>query len=167
MIEFFPVKKIQSWFAETSTPIKYKEVIDTSTNDFNRQSLLINQFSYSGPCITKADLNKDGFDDMIIGGAAGESTKIFLQERNGSFVQKNIPALEQDKAYADAAIAVFDANADGHPDIYIASGGYNDLNDTDALLQDRLYLNDGNNNFIKSKTLPLLMAANPVYVSKT
>jgi hypothetical protein len=152
----FPVKKIQSWFAETSTPIKYKEVIDTSTNDFNRQSLLINQFSYSGPCITKADLNKDGFDDMIIGGAAGESTKIFLQERNGSFVQKNIPALEQDKAYADAAIAVFDANADGHPDIYIASGGYNDLNDTDALLQDRLYLNDGNNNFIKSKTLPAI-----------
>ncbi|MEP6845614.1 MAG: VCBS repeat-containing protein, partial [Panacibacter sp.] len=162
--KFFPVKQAETWFAETASPIKYKETLDTSVNDFNRQSLLINQFSYSGPCITKADINKDGLEDVIIGGAAGESIKLFLQEKLrpgqiGSFAQKNIPAFEQDKNYANAAIAVFDANADGHPDIYIASGGYNDLSDSDALLHDRLYLNDGNNNFIKSKTLPVVIGS--------
>jgi len=41
------------------------------------------------------------------------------------------------------------ANGDNYPDIYIASGGYTNLNEADALLQDRLYLNDGNNNFAK------------------
>lgn len=149
-------KQIEPWFAETTPSIKYKETLDTSVNDFNRQSLLINQFSYSGPCITKADINKDGLEDVIIGGAAGESTKIFLQQKNGSFTQKNIPAFEQDKNCANAAIAVFDANADGYNDIYIASGGYNDLNDSSALLNDRLYINDGNTSFTKSKTLPAI-----------
>ena len=77
--------------------------------------------------MTKADLNKDGLEDMIIGGAAGQSASVFIQQKNGTFVSKNIPAFEKDKDCADADIAVFDANADGHPDIYIASGGYNNL----------------------------------------
>ena len=55
-----------------------------------------------------------------------------MQQKNGSFVQKKIPAIEQDKNCVDADIAVFDANDDGHPDIYIASGGYNRFNVSDS-----------------------------------
>ncbi len=68
-----------------------------------------------------------------------------MQQKNGTFVKEEIPAFEQDKACEDADIAVFDANADGHPDIYIASGGYHNFKESDSLLQDRLYINDGNN----------------------
>ena len=116
--------------------------------------LLISEFSYNGPCMTKYDLNKDGLEDVLIGGAAGQATSVFMQQKNGSFAEKKIPAFEKDKAYVDADIAVFDANADGHPDIYIASGGYHDFTESDPLLSDRLYLNDGKNNFIKSNGLP-------------
>ncbi len=148
-----PVKQNVKWFTETSTNIKNNNQ-DTSINDFNRQLLLISQFSYSSPCMTKYDLNKDGLEDLIIGGSAGEATRVFMQQKNGALILKKIPAFDQDKGYKDAAIAVFDANGDGHPDIYIASGGYDNLTATDSLLQDRLYLNDGNNNFIKSNGLP-------------
>lgn len=144
------------WFAELQPAIKYKDNPDTTTNDFNRQLLLLSQLSYQGPCMTKYDLNKDGLEDVIIGGNAGQATGIFIQQKNGGFAAKDIPAFEQDKAFTDASIAVFDANKDGYPDIYIASGGYNNLNESDSLLNDRLYLNDGKNNFIKSKGLPAI-----------
>ena len=142
------------WFTEIEPAIKYESIADTSINDFNKQLLLISQFSYHGPCITKYDLNKDGLEDVLIGGAAGEPTRIFMQQKSGSFLLKNISVFEQDKKYADADIAVFDANGDGHPDIYVASGGYNNLTESDTLVQDRLYLNDGKNNFNKSNGLP-------------
>jgi len=146
-------KHIPKWFAEMSSNIKCG-TIDTSINDFNRQLLLISQFSYSGPCMTKYDLNNDGLEDLLIGGSAGEATRIWMQQKNGTLVLKQIPAFNLDKSYKDAAITVFDANGDNHPDIYIASGGYDNLSPADSLLQDRLYLNDGKNNFIKSNGLP-------------
>ncbi|MBZ5858945.1 VCBS repeat-containing protein [Flavihumibacter profundi] len=144
---------VSSWFTEIQPGIKYKSS-DTTINDFNRQPLLISQFSYHGPCMTKDDLNKDGLEDVLIGGEASKAAKIFMQQKNGSFIEKKVPAFEQDKAFDDAAIAVFDANGDGHTDIYIASGGYHDLVSTDSLLTDRLYINDGHNNYFRSNGLP-------------
>lgn len=149
-----PVKPSTKWFTEIQPAIKYKSPADSNINDFNRQPLLISEFSYHGPCMLKYDLNKDGLEDVLIGGVADQATRIFMQKKNGSFAEKRIPAFERDKASADADLAVFDANADGHPDIYIASGGYHSFSPQDALLQDRLYLNDGNNNFSASKGLP-------------
>jgi len=148
-----PAKSGTKWFTEIQPAIKY-ESPDTNINDFNRQLLLISEFSYHGPCMTKYDLNKDGLEDVLIGGEYGQAAHVFIQQKNGAFVIKKIPAFEQDKAYDDADIAIFDANGDDYPDIYIASGGYHNFTPSDSLLRDRLYLNDGKNNFIKSSGLP-------------
>ena len=152
--KMLPEKEIAKWFTETESALKYQQPQDTSINDFNRQLLLISQFSYQGPCMVKFDLNKDGLEDAIIGGGAGQAAHIFLQQKNGSFQMQITPVFEQDKKYQDAAIAIIDANGDGHPDIYIASGGYQNLSETDSLLQDRLYLNDGKNGFTRANNLP-------------
>ena len=141
------------WFTETQTSISYTN-LPTGLNDFNRQPLLTSEFSYSGPCMVTQDINKDGLDDILIGGSGPQSTKIYLQQRNNRFVQLPVPALESDSAFDDGDLAVFDANGDGNMDIYIASGGYHTLAPDDVLLQDRIYLNDGKNNFTRSNGLP-------------
>ncbi len=137
-------------FKRIPSPIAYKNE-DLGANDFKRQSLLIEQLSHSGPCLVKGDINKDGLEDVFIGGAKNEPAAIFLQQKNQGFKRIAILAFENDKAYEDADAVIFDANGDGNPDIYVASGGYHNLDAKDPLLQDRLYLGTGTGNFIKSQ----------------
>ncbi len=121
-----------------------------NVNDFERQLLLPSQLSYSGPCMTKGDLNSDGLEDIVIGGGKNQPTAAYLQQKNGSFQALKIVAFQNDKAYIDGDILLFDANNDKKNDILIVSGGYNHLTDNDSLLHDRLYINQGNFTFIKS-----------------
>ena len=69
--------------------------------------------------------------------------------KEASFIQKKQPAFEADKLCEDADAVIFDANADGFSDLYVAGGGYHNYAPNDPLLQDRLYLNDGKGNFAK------------------
>lgn len=118
-------------------------------NDFKRQTLLVNALSFSGPCMAKADINGDGLEDVFVGGDVNTAGTIYIQQKGGQF-KGNTSAFDIDKASEDADAVFFDANHDGYPDLYVASGGYNDFAVNDPLLQDRLYLNDGKGNFSKS-----------------
>jgi hypothetical protein len=118
-------------------------------NDFNIQPLLPSLIS-RGPCMAKADVNRDGLEDLFVGGTKGHPGKLFLQTPAGSFLALPEPGIEADSAFADAAVVFFDADGDGSPDLYIASGDYAD-EPGDPLLQDRLYLNDGRGHFFKAK----------------
>lgn len=138
-----------SYFKEMPSPINYTNGKIT-INDFKRQPLLIHQFSHSGPCMAKGDINGDGLEDIFIGGAKGQSASIYIQQKNQSFQQLSPKAFETDKDSHDTDVAIFDANGDGHVDIYVASGGYHDYLENDVRLQDRLYLGDGKGNFTKS-----------------
>jgi hypothetical protein len=150
-----------TWFRSVESPVTHTLPANTF-NDFNRQLLLLHQFSHEGTCMVKADLNKDGLDDLLIGGMPGQSGSLYMQTVAGKFIQKEVPAFEQDKQYQDAAIAVLDANGDGQLDIYVASGGYHDFQPGDERLQDRLYISDGNLRFTRSAGLPKLLTASSV-----
>jgi hypothetical protein len=128
-------------------------------NDFKRQTLLVNALSFSGPCMAKADINGDGLEDVFVGGDVNTAGTIYIQQKGGQF-KGNTSAFDIDKASEDADAVFFDANHDGYPDLYVASGGYNDFAVNDPLLQDRLYLNDGKGNFSKSlNTLPQMRSS--------
>ncbi len=142
-----PVKPI---FKEIPSPIISAES-DNTTNDFKRQPLLINSISFSGSVLAKADVNGDGFEDVYVGGHDDKAGVLYLQQKDGKFAAKATAAFEADKKSTDAAAVFFDANNDGKPDLYVCSGGYADYKPDDALLQDRLYLNDGKGNFTKAK----------------
>ncbi|WP_242916501.1 VCBS repeat-containing protein [Pontibacter liquoris] len=147
-------------FTEVRSPVAFAHQKNT-LNDFKRQPLLVNPVSFAGPCLVKADVNGDGLEDVFAGGTQGQAGILYLQSRNGSFIEKPQAAFQADKMSEDVDALFFDANNDGKPDLYVCSGGYSNFMPDDALLQDRLYLNDGKGNFAKSP------AALPVMYSST
>lgn len=147
--KFTAPKPVRALFTVTKSPLDFQHQ-KNNINDFKRQPLMVNPISFSGPCLVKGDVNGDGLEDVYAGGGSGQAGKLFVGQKNGQFIPKPQAAFENDKQSQDADALFFDANGDGHTDIYVASGGYGNLMPDDALLQDRLYINDGKGNFNKS-----------------
>lgn len=152
-------KQIEPVFKEVPAPVAFRES-DNTTNDFKRQPLMVNSISFSGSILTKGDVNGDGLEDIYAGAHDGKAGVLYLQQKDGKFISKTVPAFEADKNSTDAAALFFDANGDGKSDLYVGSGGYADYKPDDALLQDRLYLNDGKGNFSKvNNALPKMISS--------
>ena len=132
--------------------IDFRHVEDAFA-DYNREPLLPHLLSREGPALAVADVDGDGLDDVYIGGAKWQRGRVFLQQRDGSFRGASEPAgdlsIGADSVAEDVAAAFFDADGDGHPDLYVASGG-NEFQGSDDPMRPRLYLNDGHGGFRRS-----------------
>ncbi|WP_277476464.1 VCBS repeat-containing protein [Catalinimonas alkaloidigena] len=154
----FP-KPQQTIYQEVNAPLAFEHK-ENRLNDFKRQPLMVNPLSFSGPAMAKADVNGDGREDVYVGGSSGQAGALYLQQANGKFVQQNTSAFTEDQRSEDVDALFFDANSDGAADLYVCSGGYNDFMPEDEALQDRLYLNDGQGNYAKSKgALPAMLTS--------
>jgi hypothetical protein len=123
--------------------------------DFDREPLVPKMLSTEGPLAAVADVNGDGLDDIFIGGAKDQPGALFVQQSNGRFRRTNTHLFEQDRVSEDVGAVFFDANGDGHPDLYVVSGG-SEFSEGAPALEHRLYLNDGHGNFRKAiGALPL------------
>jgi hypothetical protein len=123
-------------------------------DDFDRDRLIFQMLSVSGPPLCKGDVNGDGREDVFIGGAKDQAGSLLLQQADGSFKASGQALFEQDKISEDTDCLFFDADGDRDLDLYVASGGNEFPNSSSALL-DRLYLNDGRGQFAKSPSAPL------------
>ena len=117
--------------------------------DFDRERLIPKLLSTEGPALAVADVNGDGLDDVYIGGGKGQVGRLMLQRPDGRFVAGDSAAFVSDAGCDDVGATFFDANGDGHPDLYVVSGG-SAFPDSAPELQDRLYLNDGRGHFRKA-----------------
>lgn len=124
--------------------------------DYDRDGLLKQQYSTQGPALAVGDVNGDGLDDVYFGGAAGQESRLNIQQANGTFKSASQEAFKQASASEEVAALFFDADGDKDLDLYVVMGG-NEFLDKNPALQDRLYLNDGKGNFtLKADALPAL-----------
>lgn len=118
-------------------------------DDFEKEILLPHRLSQNGPFCATADVNGDDLEDLFIGGAAGQSGVLYMQNHKGKFVVNKLQPWELDKASEDLGCLFLDIDGDGDQDLYVASGG-NEFNVGNKLLNDRLYVNNGNGEFVRS-----------------
>lgn len=114
--------------------------------DYKVQRLLFAQLSRLGGKLSAGDVNNDGNDDVFFGGASGQAGQLFLGNDDGTFRHAGNGPWEEHAESEDLASVFFDADNDGHLDLYVVSGG-NEFPAGSRLYQDRLYLNDGNGSF--------------------
>jgi enediyne biosynthesis protein E4 len=117
--------------------------------DFNREPLIPYQHSRLGPALAKGDVNQDGFEDFYIGGASGQSGKLYKGDGLGHFVPAVQQPWSEDAQREDTGATFFDADSDGDLDLFVVSGG-NEFPVGSEMLDDRLYINQGQGEFIKA-----------------
>ncbi|HTQ28163.1 MAG TPA: VCBS repeat-containing protein, partial [Puia sp.] len=147
------VKPVKPWFENVAARqirgnYRHRE---NDFVDFDNESLIPKMLSTEGPKIAVGDVNGDGLEDFYMGSAFGDTAKIFIQQPDGRFVQKQQPAFIRDKYFENTGAAFFDADGDGDLDLVVASGG-NQAGPGSSYLFPRLYLNDGKGNFSAALT---------------
>lgn len=153
-------------YTEVASPVQHQEP-KMQVRDFDRQPLLLSELSYLGPFMLQADLNDDDLADVYVGGGKDQSASVYLQDEAGRYAPVDIPAFTADAAFVDGAAVAFDANGDGHTDLYVASGGYHDFTETDPRLQDRLYLGDGQGHLTRAQNaLPDMLVSKSTVLAK-
>lgn len=152
-------------FTAAPPAIDFKPEVVT-VNDFKRQLLMLFMYSRTAPVITRADLNSDGLEDLFISASPDSPGKIYLQQNGGTYQVISLVRNSNPDMGTTSAATFFDANGDGKPDLYIAKGGYADYEPGTAILQDELYLNEGNGRFVLSaNALPPVNASSKACVS--
>jgi len=125
--------------------------------DFDRERLIPHKLSQYGPALATADVDGNGLDDIFIGGSSNFPGKFFLQQGNGKFIIKELPAKPagDPETSEDMGLLLFDADNDNDPDLYCASGS-NEFTANSKSYQDHLFINDGKGNFFPdSLAMPL------------
>ncbi len=124
---------------------------ENNFQDYNAEKLIPEKLSFEGPAMIHEDLNGDGIKDIFLGGGRNQAAKLLIGSASGKYSSKKTPDFETDAMYEDVDAALIDFDKDGDKDIYVVSGG-SDNKELDKILEDRIYINNGNGVF---KRIPI------------
>lgn len=114
--------------------------------DFDYEGLIYKMQSKEGPALAIADVNDDGNDDVFIGGAYGQTGKLYYQQDSGKFISSKFMT---EDFFEDTVAAFADVDGDNDLDLVIGSGG----NFKGARTGVRYYVNDGKGNFSRGSII--------------
>jgi hypothetical protein len=142
-------------------PFVHKE---NDFNDFATEILLPHKQSEHGPAAAVADVNQDGYEDVLFTGSHGNPARLCLGTANGRFQQAPSQPWTAYKESEFIGACFFDADQDGDKDLYLAAGS-TELPIGAVEYQDRLFLNDGTGKFSdRSNWIPELLTSTQVIV---
>ena len=108
--------------------------------EFNREPMIPHMVSREGPALAVGDLNNDGLEDIVLGGAKKTKLQVSYQQKDGTFKNQNIAVIENDSVFEDIDAVIADFDNDGKNDLLVASGG-NEYNEKSKFMAPRLYTN--------------------------
>ena len=91
------VTAVPPMFTDVSASLAHRHV-DERFDDFTRQPMLPHQLSQLGPGVTWADLDGDGWDDLVVGAGKGGSIAALRNNQQGAFQPAVEPFLTQPAA---------------------------------------------------------------------
>lgn len=114
--------------------------------DFYYERNLPALLSKEGPAMSVADVNGDGREDVFVGGAKGQSARLYEQQSDGTLRTREQAAFGLYADLEDVTSVFFDADKDGDMDLFVGAGG-NYMEPGSRESQHRLFKNDGKGNF--------------------
>jgi len=141
-------KTSRPWFkAITDTNFTIIKHVENRFSEFSLNSLLPYKLSTQGPGFDIMDGIKPQSKLLFVGGATHHKSQFFILDSLG--IHKKITSIfDEDKNSEDVDALFFDADNDADKDLFVVTGG-DEFSRKSSVLKDRLYLNDGKNNFVK------------------
>ena len=112
------------FFRDVSNQLAHKHH-EEAFDDFARQPTLSKRLSQLGPGVCWCDLNRDGWDDLVIGSGKGGTLAVFLNDGKGALVPGQNPLLTQQVSRDQTSIVAW-PNGTNSPLLLAGSANYED-----------------------------------------
>ncbi|MCH6236159.1 VCBS repeat-containing protein [Cognataquiflexum rubidum] len=125
--------------------------IEDDYNDFNKEPLLPHKLSQEGPAFAIGDSNGDGLEDIFIGGAKGQESRLFIQNKNGKFLPSEKEILEKDLESEHTYAAFLQSESKDNADLLLLNGG----NNPSPPHSNKILLHQNQSSYYSSLDLPI------------